>query len=140
MINKIVFFGGALVVCGLFMGHIIASIVFFGLLTAASLIVLIETATQSFKKMCGQYGFMIDLTMYALSCIAIAKLGVTIAGGLGVASLIFTLYRVKFLQPWYNKTFPKVKKATRSILDRICEGIFYVKDSIVNLFKSKDHA
>ena len=135
MINRIVLGGGALIVSGLFMGHIIAGVVFFGVLTAASLIVLIETASKSFKMRCGQYGFVIDLVMYALSCIAIAKLGVTIAGGLGVASLIFTLYRVKFLAPWYREAKATVVKTSRGIFSYIAQVCNWVLDKISSLFK-----
>ena len=121
--------GAALLGLGMFLGGIIASIIFFGVLSAASIIFLVESNKQ-FKLFCGKYGFLIDLLLFILSALAIAYLGVTVAGGLGVASLIFTVYRVSFLVPWYERN--KVK--ARSIMSYLAEGFNSFVSSIKNMF------
>ena len=110
--------GAALLGFGMFLGGIIASIIF-----------LVESNKQ-FKLFCGKYGFLIDLLLFILSALAIAYLGVTVAGGLGVASLIFTVYRVSFLVPWYERN--KVK--ARSIMSYLAEGFNSFVSSIKNMF------
>lgn len=108
MNKKVMYVGAALLGFGMFMGHIITSIIFFGVLSAASLVVLVES-NKRFKLFCGKYGFLLDLLLFVLSALAVAYMGVTVAGGLAVASLIFTVYRINFLQPWYDKVKDKIK-------------------------------
>lgn len=109
--------GAALLGLGMFMGHIIAGIIFFGILSAASIIFLVES-NKEFKMFCGKYGFILDLFLFVLSAMAVAYLGVTVAGGLAVASLIFTVYRLNFLKPWYDS----VKEKGKSIKQYLAEG------------------
>ena len=125
--------GVALLFVGMFLGHIIATIIFFGILTAASMVFLVESS-KDFKLICGKYGFIMDFILFMLSALAVAKLGVTIAGGLGVASLIFTVYRITFLAPWYAKNKPA---KSRGVLSYICQGFNSVVDSVRSLFNSK---
>ena len=132
--------GAALLGFGMFMGHIITSIIFFGVLSAASLVVLVES-NKSFKLFCGRYGFLLDLLLFVLSAIAVAYLGVTVAGGLAVASLIFTVYRINFLKPWYDKIKEKVDKTSvkeniarvfNQVYDTVRDGWSFVKGLINN--------
>lgn len=134
MNKKYMYIGAALLGLGMFMGHIIAGIIFFGLLSAASLIVLVESH-RGFKLLCGKYGFMLDLILFALSVLAVVYMGVTVAGGMAVASLIFTIYRINFLKPWYDKN--KVKEKVRSIKSYICEGFNSTIAGIKSWFKSE---
>lgn len=125
--------GAALLGLGMFMGHIIAGIIFFGILSAASIIFLVES-NMAFKLFCGKYGFLLDLILFILSAMAVAYLGVTVAGGLAVASLIFTVYRLNFLKPWYDKAKATVKG--KSIKQLVAEGFNSVVSSITSIFKS----
>lgn len=125
--------GAALLGLGMFMGHIIAGIIFFGILSAASIIFLVES-NMAFKLFCGKYGFLLDLILFILSAMAVAYLGVTVAGGLAVASLIFTVYRLNFLKPWYDKIKESVKG--KSIKQMLAEGFNSVVGSITSIFKS----
>ena len=125
--------GVALLFVGMFLGHIIATIIFFGILTAASIVFLVESS-KAFKLICGKYGFILDFILFMLSALAVAQLGLTVAGGLGVASLIFTVYRVTFLAPWYAKNKPS---GNRGILSYICEGFNSIVASVKSLFNTK---
>lgn len=127
MNKKVMYVGAALLGFGMFMGHIITSIIFFGVLSAASLVVLVES-NKSFKLFCGRYGFLLDLLLFVLSAIAVAYLGVTVAGGLAVASLIFTVYRINFLKPWYDKVKEKIDKT--SIKENIARVFNQVYDTV----------
>ena len=109
--------GIAVLGLGMMLGGIIANIIFFGLLTAASFILLVETASNSFKMVIGRFGFLIDFILYVLSCLAVATLGVTVAGGLGIASLVFTLYRINFLSKWYDANKPAKQD---SVFSKLC--------------------
>lgn len=130
LMKKVYLYAGvALLFVGMFLGHIIATIIFFGILTAASIIFLVESSL-SVKRFCGKYGMLIDFVLFVLSALAVAKLGVTVAGGLGVASLIFTVYRVTFLSPWYEK----LEVTTRSVWSYICQGFNSVVDGVKSLF------
>lgn len=131
MKKKYLVAGVGLLFIGLFMGHMISTIIFFGILTAASIVFLVESSKQ-FKMICGKYGFIIDFILFVLSALAIAKLGVTIAGGLGVASLIFTVYRITFLAPWYAANVVATK--SRSIFSYICQGFNSLVDGVKSLF------
>lgn len=133
MDKKYLYVGVALLGFGMFMGHLVASIIFFGILSASSLIFLVES-NKRFKLFCGKYGFLLDLLLFALSALAVAFLGVTVAGGLAVASLIFTVYRLNFLKPWFDKN--KVTEKVRSIKSYIAQSFNYVVDSIKSIFKS----
>lgn len=133
MDKKYMYVGAALLGLGMFMGHIIAGIIFFGILSAASIIFLVES-NMAFKLFCGKYGFLLDLILFILSAMAVAYLGVTVAGGLAVASLIFTVYRLNFLKPWYDKAKATVKG--KSIKQLIAEGFNSVVSSITSIFKS----
>ena len=124
--------GVALLGFGMFLGGIVSSIIFFGLISAASLIMLVESS-RAFKMFAGRFGFLIDLILFILSALAVSVLGVTIAGGLGVASLLFTVYRINFLAPWYAKA----KDTGRSLFSYVAEGINSVVDSIKSLFTTK---
>ena len=130
--------GIALLFAGFFMGHIIASIIFFGIITAASIITLIMTAGKGFRLWCGKYGFVIDLVMYICSVFAIISVGVTVAGGLAVASLIFTLYRKFFLEPWYKANQPV--KEPRSAWSYICQGWTWCMNGVLSIFGGKSLA
>lgn len=121
--------GAALLGFGMFLGGIIASIIFFGVISAAGLIFLVESNKQ-FKLFCGKYGFLIDLLLFILSAMAIAFLGVTVAGGLSVTGLIFTIYRNNFLNHWYEKN----KGKARGIISYLAEGFNSCVTSIKNLF------
>ena len=132
MDKKIMFAGIGLLFCGFFMGHIIAGIIFFGILTAASIIILIETGLRSFKLWCGKYGFIIDLVLFIFSIMAIISVGVTVAGGLAVASLIFTLYRKFILVPFYDKNKPQ--REPRSLGSYISQGWCWCMDGVIRLF------
>lgn len=134
MEKKYMYVGAALLGLGMFMGHIIAGIIFFGILSAASIIFLVES-NMAFKIFCGKYGFLLDLILFILSAIAVAYLGVTVAGGLAVASLIFTVYRLNFLKPWFDKI--KDSKPVRTIKSYLSEGFNAVIDGIKSLFTSK---
>jgi hypothetical protein len=141
MNKKVMYVGAALLGLGMFMGHIITSIIFFGILSAASLVALVET-NKRFKLFCGKYGFLLDLLLFVLSAIAVAYLGVTVAGGLAVASLIFTVYRINFLKPWYDKIKEKMDKVPlketvarvfNQVYDTVKDGWSFMK----SLFNSK---
>ena len=111
MKKSYVYAGVALLGLGMFLGGIIANIIFFGFLTAGSLVILVQTAGRAFRLMFAKYAFLVDLVLFILSALAVATLGVTVAGGLGVASLLFTLYRVMYLKPWFEKNNTKSEKA-----------------------------
>lgn len=141
MNKKVMYVGAALLGFGMFMGHIITSIIFFGILSAASLVVLVES-NKRFKLFCGKYGFLLDLLLFVLSALAVAYMGVTVAGGLAVASLIFTVYRINFLQPWYEGMKSHVAKVNvkkvvakvfNQVYDVVTDGFKFVK----GLFNSK---
>lgn len=129
MNKKVMYVGAALLGFGMFMGHIITSIVFFGILSAASLIFLVES-NKRFKQFCGKYGFLLDLLLFVLSAMAVVFLGVTVAGGMAVASLIFTVYRLNFLKPWYDKVKDKIKSI--SIKETVAGWFNKAHDSIKN--------
>lgn len=124
--------GAALLGLGMFMGHIIAGIIFFGILSAASIIFLVES-NRNFKLFCGKYGFFLDLLLFVLSAIAVAYLGVTVAGGLAVASLIFTVYRLNFLKPWYDN----VKEKGKTVVQYIAQAFNQATGFIRNIFTKK---
>ena len=124
--------GIALLGFGMFLGGIVSSIIFFGIISAGSMIMLVESS-RAFKMFAGKFGFLIDLLLFILSALAVATLGVTVAGGLAVASLLFTVYRINFLAPWYAR----VKDTGRSLLSYVAEGINSVVDSIKSLFTIK---
>lgn len=133
--------GCALLGLGMFMGHIITSIVFFGVLSASSLIFLVES-NKRFKQFCGKYGFLLDLLLFVLSAIAVAYLGVTVAGGLAVASLIFTVYRLNFLKPWFDKVkhtikTVSIKETVAGWFNKACDRVKSCVSFIKGLFKSK---
>jgi hypothetical protein len=141
MNKKVMYVGIALLGFGMFMGHIITSIIFFGILSAASLVVLVES-NKRFKLFCGKYGFLLDLLLFVLSAMAVAYMGVTVAGGLAVASLIFTVYRINFLKPWYDKVKESVAKTSvketiakvfNQVYDIVCDGWKFM----TQLFNSK---
>jgi len=134
MDKKYLYVGVALLGFGMFMGHLVASIIFFGILSAASLVVLVES-NKAFKLFCGKYGFLLDLLLFILSGLAVAFLGVTVAGGLAVASLIFTIYRLNFLKPWFDKH--KLTEKARSFKSYISEAFNSVVSSITSIFKSE---
>lgn len=125
--------GAALLGLGMFMGHIIAGIIFFGILSAASIIFLVES-NMAFKLFCGKYGFLLDLILFILSALAVAYLGVTVAGGLAVASLIFTVYRLNFLKPWFDKV--KQSQPVRTMKSYISQLFNSAIDGIKSVFTS----
>lgn len=135
MDKKVMYAGIALLFCGFFMGHVVASIVFFGILSASSIVFLIETGTCSFKLWCGRWGFIIDLVLFLLSALAVVNVGVTMAGGLAVASLIFTLYRKYFLVPYYRDNKPVVEP--KSLWHIIVNGWTSCMTWVGSLFSSK---
>ncbi len=108
-----------------------SSIIFFGIISAGSLVMLVESS-RAFKMFAGRYGLLIDLILFVLSALAVATLGVTVAGGLGIASLLFTIYRVNFLAPWYAKA--KLGVASRSLFSYVSEGINSVVSSVKSFF------
>lgn len=124
--------GVALLGIGMFIGGIITSIIFFGILSAASMIMLVESNLK-FKWYVARCGFIIDLILFILSLLAVAYLGVTIAGGLCVASLLFTMYRITFLVPWLKRN----KKLFGTITGNIARGFSSVVASIKSFFNSK---
>lgn len=133
--------GAALLGFGMFMGHLVTSIIFFGVLSAASLVVLVES-NKRFKLFCGKYGFLLDLLLFVLSALAVAYMGVTVAGGLAVASLIFTIYRINFLQPWFDNVKDKVakvsiKESIAGLFNRVHDGISSGWSFVKGLFTSK---
>ncbi len=134
MKKRVMYAGIALLFMGFFMGHVIASIIFFGIITAGSVIALILTAGKSFKLWCGRWGFIIDFIGFLLSTVAIATVGVTVAGGLAVASLIFTLFRVGYLVPYYESNRPV--KEPRSIGSYIRGSVIWMFNGITNFFNS----
>lgn len=125
---------GALLFIGIFLGHIMTSIIFLGFITACSIVTLVESS-RSFKKICGRFGFMTDLLLFILSALAVAKLGVTIAGSLAVASLLYTVYRVVHLAPWFKRNFGSEKK--RSIKSYVSQAVNWCIDGIKSLFTFK---
>lgn len=121
--------GLALLGFGLLIGGLIANIIFIGIITAGSLVILVQTAGREFKLGFARCAVLLDVILFILSALAVAKLGVTIAGGLAVASLLFTLYRVNFLMPWYRRNVtPKV----RSFKSYVAQAF----NSVVGGFKS----
>ena len=144
MDRKYMYVGVALLGLGLFMGHLVTSIIFFGILSAASLIFLVESSSKRFKMLIGKYGFVLDLILFVLSAIAVAYLGVTVAGGLAVASLIFTVYRLNFLKPWYDRVKHTVVKSSISLKETVAgwfnkayDGIKSGWSFVKGLFNSK---
>ena len=141
MNKKVMYVGAALLGFGMFMGHLVTSIIFFGILSAASLVFLVES-NKRFKLFCGKYGFLLDLLLFVLSTIAVAYLGVTVAGGLAVASLIFTVYRLNFLKPWYDKVKDtiksvSIKESIAGLFNRVHDGISSGWSFVKGLFTSK---
>ena len=144
MDRKYMYVGVALLGLGLFMGHLVTSIIFFGILSASSLIFLVESSSKRFKMLIGKYGFVLDLILFVLSAIAVAYLGVTVAGGLAVASLIFTVYRLNFLKPWYDRVKHTVVQSSLSIKEVVAgwfnkayDGIKSGWSFVKGLFNSK---
>ena len=131
--------GFALLGLGLFLGGIVTNIIFFGILTAGSLVFLVESNHQ-FKMFVGRFGFLFDLILFVLSAIAVATLGVTVAGGLAVASLLFTVYRVSYLSPWYKAMKDGIEDVTHALAKTFNQVYDYFAAgwaTIKSLFTSK---
>lgn len=109
-----------------------SSIIFFGIISAGSMIMLVESA-KNLKLFVGRCGLLIDVLLFILSAIAVATLGVTVAGGLAVASLLFTIYRVNFLGPWYKGLNIKF----RTIGSYVAQGFNSVIDFLKDPFNFK---
>lgn len=124
--------GIALLGIGMFIGGIVTNIIFFGILTAGSLIFLVQS-NNKFKLFVARFGFLFDLILFVLSALAVATLGVTVAGGLAVASLLFTVYRVSYLSPWYEALKSGVITTKHALAKTFNDVYDYVKTGFATI-------
>lgn len=89
-------FGGVAAV-GLGMGAVVGTYVFFGLVTLAGLVALIES-NKYLRHLVKQSSFLVDLALFVATIYATATLGVTITASLTVAGLGFTLAYAPWLR------------------------------------------
>lgn len=75
---------------GIAIGGMMATYIFFGLMTLAGIVFLIESI-PALKWIVYRMNSTIDIIIFVLTVIATIKLGVTIAGSLTVAGLGFTM-------------------------------------------------
>lgn len=91
-------------IAGLMMGHMIASFIFFGLLTFAGFVFLVENITI-LRWIVYRTSALFDVLIFAASIVATVQLGVTITASLTVAGLAFTL----LYRPWIINKLNKRK-------------------------------
>lgn len=91
-------------IIGLIMGHMIASFIFFGMLTFAGFVFLVENITI-LKWIVYRTSALFDVLIFVASIVATIQLGVTITASLTVAGLAFTL----LYRPWIVKQLSKRK-------------------------------
>ena len=78
---------------GMFIGGILATWIFFGILTFAGFVGLIESISV-LKWIVYRTSGLFDIIIFVLSLIATVRLGVTITASLTIAGLLFTfVYR-----------------------------------------------
>ena len=89
---------------GLMMGHMIASFIFFGMITFAGFVFLVENITI-LKWIVYRTSALFDVLIFVASIVATIQLGVTITASLTVAGLAFTL----LYRPWIINKMSKRK-------------------------------
>lgn len=86
-----------IIVVGFIIGSNILQAVFFGTLTLIGLVVLIESI-QPIKWLASRTSKAIDILIFLFTIAAISRYGFTIAGGLTVAGLGYTLAYAPYLR------------------------------------------
>lgn len=93
---------GLIIIVGLVIGGTIANYLFFGLMTLAGFIVLVE-GIPLLKWIFSKTSQLLDIIIFIATVVATAELGVTITGSLTVAGLGFTLVYAPYLKACRKK-------------------------------------
>lgn len=112
--------GAAVVVFLIFFSGVIATYVISGILLFAGLVALAESVPP-IKWVLSRTGNALDIAIFAFSIYAMSSMGVTVAIGLGVAGLLFSVYYKPLLKG----------KATKSNINRSGSAREY-RDSLWN--------
>lgn len=113
MKNSKYYVGAAVMVFLIFFSGVIATYVISGLLLFAGLVALCESV-KPIKWLLSKTGNALDILIFGFSIYAMSSMGVTVAIGLGVAGLLFSVYYKPYL---LAKDKPKRSTANKSSME-----------------------
>lgn len=93
---------GLLLIVGIMIGGVIATYLFFGVVTLIGFIALVESVGP-LKWLVERTASFIDIAIFVITIIATIKLGVTITASLTIAGLGFTLVYAPYVKYRFNK-------------------------------------
>tara|TARA_A100000172_G_C3044260_1_gene111811 strand:+ start:1977 stop:2342 length:366 start_codon:yes stop_codon:yes gene_type:complete len=107
------YLGAAVMLFLIFFSGVIATYVISGLLLFAGLVALCESV-KPIKWLLSKTGNILDILIFGFSIYAMSSMGVTVAIGLGVAGLLFSVYYKPIL---LRKNKPSKSSADKSSME-----------------------